>query len=133
MNHLSGVVVVSGAASGIARACAAHFAECGAKVVATDLNVETLATLAAPSIHTVAADLTRDADAGCVAAEAAGLGRITGLLNCTGLELHGTVDTMPEADWDRVIGANLKTYFLLSKHVIPHMAAGGGGAIVNVS
>jgi NAD(P)-dependent dehydrogenase (short-subunit alcohol dehydrogenase family) len=132
MNRLSGVVVVSGAASGIARACATHFVECGATVVGTDLNASALATLG-PTIHTVPADLTLGADARRVAAEAAALGRITGLLNCTGLELHGTVDTMSEADWDRVMGANLKTYFLLSKYIVRHMAAGGGGAIVNMS
>jgi NAD(P)-dependent dehydrogenase (short-subunit alcohol dehydrogenase family) len=40
---------------------------------------------------------------------------------------------MPEDVWDRVIAANLKTIFLLSKHVIPLIAAGGGGAVVNMS
>jgi NAD(P)-dependent dehydrogenase (short-subunit alcohol dehydrogenase family) len=40
---------------------------------------------------------------------------------------------MPEDEWDRVIAANLKTIFLLSKHVVPHMIAGGGGAVVNMS
>ena len=32
-----------------------------------------------------------------------------------------------------MIAANLKTIFLLSKHVVPHMIAGGGGAVVNMS
>jgi NAD(P)-dependent dehydrogenase (short-subunit alcohol dehydrogenase family) len=40
---------------------------------------------------------------------------------------------MPEEDWDRVMAVNLKAIFLLSKHVIPHMIAGGGGAVVNMS
>ena len=133
MNTLSGVVVVSGAASGIGRASAAHFAECGAIVVATDLNAAGLATLATERIHTVAGDLTRDEDCRRVAAAATALGRVTGLLNCTGLELHGTVVEMPESDWDRVIAANLKTIFLLSKHVIPLMIIGGGGSVVNMS
>ncbi len=133
MNKLSGIVVVSGAASGIGRASASHFADCGAMVVATDINAEGLATLSSERIHTVAADLTHDEDCRRVADAAAGLGQVTGLLNCTGLEIHGTVVNMPETDWDRVIAANLKTIFLLSKHIIPHMIAGGGGAIVNMS
>jgi NAD(P)-dependent dehydrogenase (short-subunit alcohol dehydrogenase family) len=133
MNRLSGVVVVSGAASGIGRASAAHFADCGATVVATDLNAEGLATLASPQIYAVPGDLTRDQDAQRVADAAAVLGRVTGLLNCTGLEIHGTVVDMPELDWDRVIAANLKTIFLLSKHIIPLMIAGGRGAVVNMS
>jgi NAD(P)-dependent dehydrogenase (short-subunit alcohol dehydrogenase family) len=133
MNTLSGVVEVSGAAAGIGRASAAHFAECGATVVASDLNAEGLRTLASDKIHAVPADLTRDEDCRRVAAKAGALGRVAGLLNCTGLELHGTVVNMPEADWDRVIAANLKTIFLLSKHVIPHIIAGGGGSVVNMS
>jgi NAD(P)-dependent dehydrogenase (short-subunit alcohol dehydrogenase family) len=109
MNTLAGVVVVSGAASGIGRASASHFVDCGAVVVASDLNVEGLATLASDRIHVVPGDLTLDADCVYVAEKAASLGRVTGLLNCTGLELHGTVVNMAEADWDRVIAANLKT------------------------
>lgn len=133
MNKLSGIVVASGAASGIGRASALHFAECGATVVACDLNADGLKSLATERIHVVPADLTRDADCRRVAEVAAALGRVTGLLNCTGLEIHGTVVSMPEAEWDRVVAANLKTVFLLSKHVIPLIAAGGGGAVVNMS
>src|SRR6185369_479287 len=77
MNQLSGVVVVSGAASGIGRASALHFADCGAVVVASDLNAEGLATLATDRIHRVAGDLTRDADCRRVAEAAAKLGQVT--------------------------------------------------------
>ena len=133
MTVLSGAVVVSGAASGIGRASAEHFADCGATVVACDLNADGLATLASSRIHTIPADLTRDGDAARVADLADSLGRVTVLMNCTGLELHGTVVDMAEDDWDRVIAANLKTIFLLSKHVVPLIVAGGGGAVVNMS
>ena len=40
---------------------------------------------------------------------------------------------MPEDDWDKVFAVNLKAIFLLSKHVIPHMIANGGGSVVNMS
>ena len=132
MTSLSGVVLVTGAASGIGRASAEHFATLGATVVAADKDAAGLATLP-PAIHAVAADLTRGAECATVAARAAALGRITGLMNCAGLELHGSVVEMPEEDWDRVMAVNLKAIFLLSKHVIPHMVAGGGGSVVNVS
>ena len=102
-------------------------------VVACDLDAAGLASLASERISIVPADLTQNADCVRVAAAAAGLGRVTGLLNCTGLELHGTVVTMAETDWDRVLAANLKTIFLLSKHVVPLLIAGGGGAVVNMS
>lgn len=133
MAALSGVVIATGAASGIGRVCAAHFRDCGATVLATDIDGAGLATLAADRLHTIRADLTRAADCAAVAERAAALGGVTGLLNCAGLELHGSVVEMPEADWDRVIAVNLKAIFLLSKHVIPHIVASGGGAVVNVS
>jgi len=133
MNTLSGVVVVTGAASGIGRASASHFAAIGATVLAADLDAAGLGTLAGERLHTIAADLTRAAECKRVADRAAALGRITGLMNCAGLELHGSVVEMQEEDWDRVMAVNLKAIFLLSKHVIPHMIAAGGGAVVNMS
>ncbi|MGC8468293.1 MAG: SDR family NAD(P)-dependent oxidoreductase [Acetobacteraceae bacterium] len=133
MAVLAGVVVATGAASGIGRAAALHFARCGATVLAADRDVAGLAGLDAEGIATIAADLTRDADCRAVAERARGMGRITGLFHCAGLELHGSVIEMAEADWDLVLAVNLKAIFLLSKHVLPHMIAGGGGAVVNMS
>jgi len=133
MSKLSGVVVVTGAASGIGRRSAEIFAELGATVVAADINEAGLKTIAAPGVHGIAADLTRSDDCRRVAAFAASLGTVKGLFNCAGLELHGSVVDMPEEDWDRVMAINLKAIFLLSKHVIPLMIAAGGGAVVNMS
>ncbi|MCX5516739.1 SDR family NAD(P)-dependent oxidoreductase [Kaistia algarum] len=133
MAQLQGVVIVTGAASGIGRATAQHLVKCGATVVAADIDAAGLATLEGRGIHVISADLTRNAECLAVASFAAGLGPVRGLFNCAGLELHGTVVEMPESDWDRVMGINLKAIFLLSKHVIPHLVANGGGAVVNMS
>ncbi len=133
MPQLSGVVVVTGAASGLGRESARHFAECGATVVAVDLNAQGLAGIVSERIHPVVADVTRAADCKAVADKAAGLGKVTGLLNSAGIELHGSVVEMPEDDWDRVMNVNLKAIFLLSKHIIPHMIENGGGSVVNMS
>jgi NAD(P)-dependent dehydrogenase (short-subunit alcohol dehydrogenase family) len=133
VTQLSGVVVVTGAASGIGRASALHFAECGAIVVAADIDADGLASIASEKIHGVRADLTKSAECRRVAEKAASLGRVTGLFNCAGLELHGTVVTMSEDDWDRVIAVNLTAIFLLSKHIVPLIEAAGGGAILNMS
>ena len=130
---LEGVVIVTGAASGIGRASAEHFAAIGATVVAADIDAAALQTLQGEGILAAPGDLSRNEDCARIASTAAQAGRITGLFNCAGIEVHGTVVDMPEADWDRVIAVNLKAIFLLSKHVIPHMQAGGGGAIVNMS
>ncbi len=133
MPQLSGVVIVTGAASGLGRESARHFAECGATVVAVDINEAGLASLAADRIHPFRADVTDAAACMAVADKAASLGPVTGLLNSAGIELHGTVVDMPEADWDRVMAVNLKAIYLLSRHVIPLMVANGGGSVVNMS
>src|SRR6202008_4364087 len=103
--------------------------DCGATVVAADLNEAGLLSIASDRIHPVVADLTKAADCRAVADRAAGLGPITGLLNSAGIELHGSVIDMSEADWDKVFAVNVKAIFLLSKHVVPHMIANGGGAV----
>ncbi len=133
MARLSGVVIVTGAASGLGRESAMHFADCGAKVLAVDINRQGLETIASPEIEPFVADITRNAECANVAARAAAKGPITGLLNCAGIELHGSVVDMAEDAWDRVMNVNLKAIFLLSKHVIPHMVKNGSGSIVNMS
>ena len=84
-------------------------------------------------IQTFAADLTRTE--GCQAAVKAAAGSVTirGLFNCAGLELHGTVETMPEVDYDLVMGVNLRAVFMMCKFAVPAMVEAGGGAIVNMS
>ncbi len=133
MTKLSGVVIVTGAASGLGQASAKHFAECGAIVVAVDIDEAGLKSIASERIHPAVADVTKTEDCKAVADKAAALGPVTGLLNSAGIELHGSVVEMPENDWDRVMNVNLKAIFLLSKHVIPRMIANGGGSIVNMS
>jgi NAD(P)-dependent dehydrogenase (short-subunit alcohol dehydrogenase family) len=133
MAQLSGVVVVTGAASGLGREAARHFADCGASVLAVDINRAGLDEIASPRIEPFVADVSRAADCAAVAARAAAMGTVTGLLNSAGIERHGTVVEMAERDWDRVMDVNLKAIFLLSKHVIPHMIAAGGGSVVNIS
>jgi NAD(P)-dependent dehydrogenase (short-subunit alcohol dehydrogenase family) len=133
MPNLDGIVVVTGAASGIGRASAEHFADCGALVVGADIDTAGLETLHSDRIRTIAADLTDEANCIKVAGLAASLGRVTGLFNCAGLERHGTVETMPLAEFERVVAVNLTAIFLLSKHIVPLLRAAGGGSIVNMS
>ena len=133
MAKLSGVVIVTGAASGLGKESARHFADCGATVVAVDINEAGLRSIASTQIHPMVADVTRAAECKSVADKAAVLGPVTGLLNSAGIELHGSVIEMAEDDWDKVVAVNLKAIFLLSKHVIPHMIANGGGSVVNMS
>jgi meso-butanediol dehydrogenase / (S,S)-butanediol dehydrogenase / diacetyl reductase len=133
MIELTGVVIVTGAASGIGRESAVYFARAGATVVAADLNGTMLEELRSEKIHIIAADLTEEAQCRSVASLAASLGPVKGLFNCAGLELHGTVESMTLRDWTRVLDVNLTAIFLLSKHVVPLLRKADGGAILNMS
>lgn len=133
MAELTGVVIVTGAASGLGRESARHFADCGATVLAVDINPQGLDEIASARVVSFVADVSRGVECAAVARRAAELGPITGLLNSAAIELHGTVVDMSEESWDRVMNVNLKAIFLLSKHVIPHMIANGAGAVVNMS
>jgi NAD(P)-dependent dehydrogenase (short-subunit alcohol dehydrogenase family) len=133
MTTLSGVVIVTGAASGLGRESALHFADCGATVLAVDINRQGLDEIASDRIDPFVADITRDTECAGIAQRGAEMGPVTGLLNSAGIELHGSVVDMPEEAWDRVMNVNLKAIFLLSKHVIPLMIAHGSGSVVNMS
>jgi NAD(P)-dependent dehydrogenase (short-subunit alcohol dehydrogenase family) len=55
------------------------------------------------------------------------------LVNNAGVNANFDATTMTESEWDAFFGVDLKSAWLCAKHVLPHMLAGGGGAIVNVS
>jgi NAD(P)-dependent dehydrogenase (short-subunit alcohol dehydrogenase family) len=59
-------------------------------------------------------------------------GRVDVLVNCAGVIRRKSVVDLTEEDWDIVIDVGLKGTFLVSKHLIPLMAAGGGGSIINI-
>jgi NAD(P)-dependent dehydrogenase (short-subunit alcohol dehydrogenase family) len=61
------------------------------------------------------------------------LGPPTVLVNNAGRNANFDATTMTEADWDAFFAVDLKSAWLCAKHVLPHMLAAGGGAIVNVS
>ena len=55
------------------------------------------------------------------------------LINNAGVASIGSVETIEEAEWDRVMDANVKGTFLMSKHVVKHMKERNYGKIVNVA
>ena len=58
--------------------------------------------------------------------------RIDGLVNNAAIHPRGTILETSEETFDRVVAVNLRGMFLVTKQVLPHMIARGGGAIVNV-
>jgi len=130
------VAIVTGAASGIGRGVAEFLAQKGAVVAICDVDRENgevvAASLGEKGIF-VTCDVTSSSQTKTAAEEvAARFGRIDILVNCAGVIVRKTVVETTEAEWERVIGVNLSGTFLMSKHVIPIMARGGGGSIVNI-
>jgi NAD(P)-dependent dehydrogenase (short-subunit alcohol dehydrogenase family) len=68
-----------------------------------------------------------------VEATVAAMGRIDILFCCAGLLVTGTAMDTSLADWDRSLAVNLTGPFLASKHVLPVMIEGGGGAVIHMS
>ena len=132
MIALSGSVIVTGAASGIGRASALHFAELGADVFGADRDAAGLASLP-DNVTAIEADVTNSADCQKAVEAASSRRPLRGVFNCAGRELHGSVVAMSEDDFDAVIDVNLKAVFLMCKHAVPAMEAAGGGSIVNMS
>ena len=55
------------------------------------------------------------------------------LVNAAGIQRYGTLEETDEATWDEVMAVNVKSMYLTSRRVIPHMRRRGGGSIINVS
>ncbi len=134
------VVVITGAAQGIGEACARRLAHDGAAVALWDVDDARGSALAreladggarAHYQHCNVADKT-DVDAALAATQAA-LGAVNGLVNNAGIFKACHFLDISEADWDAVIGVNLKGAFLVAQAVARAMAAQRGGAIVNMS
>jgi NAD(P)-dependent dehydrogenase (short-subunit alcohol dehydrogenase family) len=139
------VAIVNGAGSsgpgwGNGKAAAVLYAREGARVVCVDLRreaaEETVEIIrgeggAAVAVAGDSAEAATARDA--VAAALERFGGLHILHNNVGIVSPAPTAEADEAEWDRVIRVNQRSYFLACKHAIPAMLAGGGGAIVNIA
>ncbi|MFJ3510633.1 SDR family NAD(P)-dependent oxidoreductase [Streptomyces luteogriseus] len=134
-------VIVTGAASGIGRAAALRFADEGARVVVADLNAEGARSVvkavesAGGTALAVTGDLSESAVVDAVVTAAVDtFGGIDVLVNNAGvMDTMSAAADVTDAEWERVLRINLTAPFLLTRAVLPHMIAAGGGAIVNTA
>ena len=134
------VAIVTGGAKGIGKAIVLVFLREGAKVAVFDSDVPRLDLLKkkmakeAERILSVPCNITRSSDVmKGVDRVHKGFGRIDILVNNAGIIRRGTIETVSEEDWDRVIEVNLKGTFNCCKAVAGIMKQQGYGKIVNVS
>ena len=143
------VVIVTGAAAGIGKATALRFAAERCRVAAWDVSDAAADAL----VGAIAAaggegmfckvDVASAASVGeATAAVVARWGRIDVIVNNAGIVRDGqlvkvkdgqVVATMTDEQWDAVIGVNLRGVFNCTRAVVPHLIAGGGGAVLSTS
>ncbi len=140
MNIMSNkVVFITGASSGIGRATALAFAREGANVAIADVLAdggrETARLVEARGARAlyVSCDVSKDSDVrSALGKTIETFGRIDCAFNNAGIEgEQSSISGCSEANWDRVLGINLKGIWLCMKHEIPQMLKQGAGAIVN--
>jgi NAD(P)-dependent dehydrogenase (short-subunit alcohol dehydrogenase family) len=131
-NRLQGKrALITAAGAGMGRAAALAFAREGAKVIATDVNADSLQSLAGnASIQTALLDVTNEK---AVNDFVAATGAVNILFNCAGWVHQGTLETCTLADWDKSFNVNVRSMFLVTKAMLPKMAAAGGGVILNMA
>ena len=125
-------VIITGAGKGIGRATAIMMAARGAKVVAISRTKADLDSLTEQSgCRGIAADLSDTAAARDAMAQA---GTCDFLVNCAGTNVLESLLDMTDAGYDTVMGINLRSALICAQEFArARIAAGGGGAIVNVT
>ncbi len=133
--------IVTGGHSGIGRGIVEAFAQAGANIVivgrreALGQRVATqLAEDHGVDVRFIAADVTKSADRKRIVTQTvSAFGRIDVLVNNAGTTVDCPAEDYTEANWDLVVGLNLKALFFMSQEVGRVMIAQKAGAIVNIS
>ena len=137
------VAIVTGAAHGIGRAIARTLAAHGAAVAVTDLPAESarldslVAEISAAEGRALAytANMASRAEVDAMVRAAMDWGgRLDVLVNNAGIHMYpAPLLTVTEAEWDRLMGVNVKGVLFASQAVIPHMRAQGSGSVINIA
>ncbi len=125
-------VIITGAGKGIGRATAQHLAKRGAKIVAMGRTQGDLDALAREvGGRCIAVDLS---DAIAARAAMTKAGACDFLVNCAGTNVLESLVEMTDDGYDRVMDINLRAALVCAQEFArTRIAAGGGGAIVNVT
>jgi NAD(P)-dependent dehydrogenase (short-subunit alcohol dehydrogenase family) len=136
------VAIITGSASGMGQAAAELFAREGASVVVTDISAEmgeatvrSIRDAGGTAVFVKANVADEDEVRHMVSMAVDTFGRVDVLYNNAGImpSDDGSVTDLAETTWDRILDVNLKSAFLCSKYVIPHMMKQEKGSIINIA
>ena len=140
MTTLIKVAIVTGGGSGIGKACVLRFAREGYKVGIIDiadsdgLQTEAQVLTGGGEAKFFHGDVSSEDDCeGWARAVSERWGRIDALVANAGVQINGDLFSATEADWDLIVGVNLKGVAFSCKAVLPRMIDQNSGAIVLVS
>lgn len=131
------VGIVTGAGSGIGRACAIALAKEGARVALVGRRQDHLEkvsreigdlALALPADVSKTSEITRLLDE-----TVARFGRLNFLVNNAGVLHVGNAEKITEEHWDHTFNLNVRSVWLLSRAALPHMRKAGSGSIINMA
>ena len=130
------VAIVTGAGSGIGAATARALSDRGDKVVCADINLDAAKRTASGLRDAIAIDVDVTNGASCermVREAIQRFGDVDSIVTCAGVEKHGLGHEFSEADFDWIIGVNLKGTWLSARSAVQAMVkAGHGGTVVMI-
>ncbi len=130
MGRLAGKkAIVTAAGQGIGRASALALANEGAKVIATDINEEALASLDHENIETLVLNVLDDQ---AIKDNVSSLAPDV-LFNCAGFVHAGTILECTDDEWEFAFNLNVRSHFKMIQSVLPGMIERGVGSIINMS
>jgi|SRR5579872_2668977 NAD(P)-dependent dehydrogenase (short-subunit alcohol dehydrogenase family) len=131
------VGIVTGAGSGIGRACAIALANEGARLALAGRRKDRIQLLAhelGDRVVAIACDVTRPDEINRLLGQITNrFGGLNFLVNNAGVLRPGTVEQVTEDDWDLTFNTNVRAVWLLSRAVLPHLCKAGGGSIINIA
>ncbi len=141
MGRLNGkVAIITGAAMGMGASEAKLFAKEGAKVIATDVQLEPLNQVVKDinenggEAVAIKHNVTSEEEWKFVIEEAVKLyGKVDVLVNNAGVSSPKTIANMEMDEWNKILDINLNGCVIGMKYVISEMKKAGGGSIINIS
>lgn len=135
------VAIVTGAGSGISRACALEFARAGAKVACVDVNAKDVAQTvkmiekAGGKGFPIECDVSSEKSTeAAVRSAVKAFGKLHVLLNGAAMrDPVGSVVKYDLATWNKVFGVNVGGAFLMSRWAIPQIVRAGGGSVIHIA